>query len=215
VRRALLLVAAGPRTALADLLHAIEGVLTPGLPPVRELAPPVAGLAAGWYLYIALNGWLSTAARMLTGDRTLLGVLIEHFPAALVGVPLLRAASWGALEWWHWRRWLFGPGAVLALSPFVSIPGDFYLAGATLVTAALPAPFRVLRSDDLFLLLEQLDLGLIVVPGGRLAAGAVCTAGLALGTCLAGWLYLAGAAWHTLIAGRGSPDASAPRGPAS
>jgi hypothetical protein len=127
----------------------------------------------------------------------------------------MRAASWGALEWWNWRRWLFGPGVVLALSPFVSIFGDFYLAGATLVTAALPDPYRMLRSDDLFLLLEQLDLGRVVVPGGRLTAGVVCTAGLALGACMAGWLYLAGAAWHTLIAGRVNPDVSAPRGPAS
>jgi len=129
-------------------------------------------------------------------------------------VPLLRAASWGALEWWRWRRWLFGPGAVLALAPFVGVAGDFYELGAILVTAPLPSPYAVLQFDDLFLLIEKLDAGRILVPGGRLAAGAVCTAGLLVGIVLAGWTYMLGGAWHSLIA-RPDPGAAAPRAPAS
>jgi hypothetical protein len=210
VRLAILLMAAGPRAALADLLHAIEGVLTPGMPPLRLLVPPLAGLVLGWHGLVLSHGWLHEAARVLSGGSRLAALLIPYAPSVLIGVPLLRAAAWGALEWWAWRRWLFGPGAVLALAPFVGIAGDYYEAGAILVTAPLPLSYGVLRFDDLFLLIEKLDSGQILVPGGRLVAGLVCTAGLLAGACLAGWTYLLGAAWHALIAR--SDRGPAPRG---
>jgi hypothetical protein len=202
--------AAGPRAALADLLHAIEGVLTPGMPPLRLLIPPVAGLVLGWYAVVWTHPWLHAAGDVLSGGNRMAALLIPYLPSVLIGVPLLRAASWGALEWWRWRRWLFGPGAVLALAPFVGVAGDYYEAGATVITAPLPAAYAVLRFDDLFLLIEKLDSGQIMVPGGRLAAGAVCTAGMLAGICLAGWTYLLGRAWHGVISGA-DPGGAAPR----
>lgn len=214
MRFALFLMAAGPRAALADLLHGIEGVLTPGSPPLRLLVPPVAGLVLGWQIVFLTHPWLHEAGRAVSGGSRLAALLVPYIPSVLIGVPLLRAASWGALEWWAWRRWLFGPGAVLALAPFVAVAGDFYEVGATVVTVFLPASFAVLRFDDLFLLIEKLDSGRILVPGGRLVAGAVCTAGLLVSILLAGWTYMLGAAWHSIIA-RPDPGAAAPRAPAS
>ncbi|MGH9869350.1 MAG: hypothetical protein ACREAA_14455 [Candidatus Polarisedimenticolia bacterium] len=211
MRFVLTLVAAGPRAALDDLLHAIEGLMTPGMPPLRQLGPPVAGLLAGWYGYVAAAGWLDWAARVLAGGWKVPAVLIEFSPAVLVGVPLLRAAASGTLEWWQWRRWLFGPGVVLALAPFVAVATDYYLLGSILVTSVLPGGFSVLRSDDLFLLIEQLDARQVMAPGGRLAAGAVCTLGLTVGAVLAGWTYLLGAWWHGVIARAGAAS-PAPRG---
>ena len=75
-------------------------------------------------------------------------------------IPLLRTAR---------RRHsvtLFGPGTVLAVAPFVSLPGDLYEVGSILVSSGLRALFQglrveavlALRHDDLSVLLSEFSV---------------------------------------------------------
>jgi hypothetical protein len=103
----------------------------------------------------------------------------------LVGVPLLRDLRR------HPRAWLVPAALLLALAPWVSLPGDYYEMGSVIVTALLArlgGDWSALRSDDLIALGATLrrtpeTLGVATTPALAAAVGVVlasCVVGLAL-----------------------------------
>lgn len=88
---------------------------------------------------------------------------------------------------------MFGPAAVLAAAPFLSVTGDYFEMATVLVTAPMGAGPRTMRSDDLFRLIGQLARSDIVVD--HAVAIPITLACLGLSFLLVGWTYELGLAW--------------------
>jgi hypothetical protein len=142
-------------------------------------------------------------------DLTYLATDAAPYLLTLAGVPMLRAAA---------RRRsaaLAGAAAVLALSPFMSLAGDYYEMGSIIVTR-IAAPFdpppepgeaasglMALRSDDLTDLISRVrrtpDRFVAEAPGGAAGVASVIVLSAATGGLLALGTYAAGGAVATRL----------------
>lgn len=128
----------------------------------------------------------------------------------LVGIPLLRSrllspsASGG---WRWWRPWIFGPPALLAAAPAISIAGAYFEMGTVILTRGYSAAgvggLDVLRSDDLLGLLWMLYEKKIVIAAAPAVnwsiALSVIAVSLMLSLALASATYRLGIIWGSLL----------------
>lgn len=193
-----LVVAVALYVPVHELLHAL-GCLTVGGTVTRiEIAPLFGGriLARVFPVVSAETEYAGRLAGFDVGGSTLRLIATDFAPyilTVLVGVPLVRRLR---------RRrcaWLVPAALLLALAPWVSLPGDYYEMGSALVTAALAqvgSDWSALRSDDLVALVAGLwaapeAAGVTTVAHGLAAVAIVC-ASFALGAVLASATYLLG-----------------------
>ena len=165
---------------LHELAHAFGCLAAGGGVSRLELAPEYgAALLADWLPFVYVG---SDYAGQLTGFDTrgsdgiyLITVLAPYALTLFPGVPLL---LWSSHRSGAASCALFGASLPWALAPLLSLPGDYYEAGAILASrtaaawsgGALPTHWR---SDDLALLLEErLSAGLLPLGDGLgIAAG--------------------------------------------
>ncbi len=147
-----------------ELLHAYGCLWSGGEVSRLEISPWYgAELLRLWFPFVASG---SDYAGQLTGFDTkgsdliyLATVLLPFSLSILVGVPLLR---WGAAQTVRSRARLgLGLAIPVAYAPFVSLTGDYYETGSIIATRLTDwwspgLPLERWRSDDLFLLVEQL-----------------------------------------------------------
>ncbi|MCG8671684.1 MAG: hypothetical protein MI867_19930, partial [Pseudomonadales bacterium] len=127
--------------------------------------------------------------RLLVTDFAPYGLTI------FVGVPLLRRLQRRP------RAWLSGGALLVALAPWISLPGDYYEMGSTIVTGVLwwaGGDWSTLRSDDLFALVggitgEPAAYGFDGIIGTATGA-AVIVASICAAVSLAALTYAAGSA---------------------
>ena len=179
-----------------ELLHALGCAATGGSVHTLEIQTQYGGgLLARVFPFVVAGGeYAGRLSEFDTHGSDLVYLATDALPfslSVLIGVPLLRAGSRRA------RPLLLGPGFVLGLAPFYNLPGDYFEMGSIVVTAALGAQWHGLRSDDLFLLIDQLfadptSLGLGgSVPLGAfavVAAASLVAVALAYGTWMLGEL---------------------------
>ncbi len=212
-----------------ELLHAAGCVATGGTVTELRLAPMygTAWLQKLFPFVVPSTEYAGRLSGFSTNGSDLCYLATDFAPyllTVLVGVPLLRssllrpgrrAAASGL------RVWLFGPAAVLAAAPLISITGDYFEMASVALTRAYAmagvAGLEGLRSDDLFRLIAELWRGEVAVPAGGarrwIVAGSVITSSLVLSLCLVSWTHRAGMAVQGLI-GRRRRAASAPPAPA-
>ncbi len=194
-----------------ELLHVFGLVSTGGSITALELQPIYGGhLLARVFPFVVPGGEYAgrlTEFDTYGSDSTYLAADFAPYLLAILGVPLLRLCALRR------RPILFGPAAILSLSPFVNVAGDYYEMTSILTTRALtlvlgggnPPAFEALRSDDLVKLVGQLlespaSLGL---EGGAIAAGwTLVGASIALGIALAYATYALGVALANRVPGR-------------
>lgn len=176
---------------LHELAHAFGCLAAGGEVSRLELAPEYgAALLARWLPFVAVG---SDYAGQLTGFDTrgsdiiyLVTVLAPYALTLFPGIPLL---LWSSRRPGTAGAALFGAGLPWALAPLLSLPGDYYEAGAILASrvaaawrgGALPEHWR---SDDLVLLLgERISAGTLPLEDGLgIAAGFGIGVLLAAGT---------------------------------
>ena len=180
-----------------ELLHAWGCMLAGGGVTRLEIAPEYGGAWLARIFPFVVSG--SSYAGQLTGfdthgnDAIYLATVLAPFVLTIfLGVPLLKHLARPSAHPGR-RPWLLGPAALLAYAPLVSLMGDYYEAGAIIVSRAAHAldpslPLARWRSDDLLLRVATLrDAG----------AGAGDWAGVAIalltGLLLALLTYRAGA----------------------
>ncbi|MBK8740004.1 MAG: hypothetical protein IPM02_10865 [Betaproteobacteria bacterium] len=177
-----------------ELFHAWGCLLAGGTVTRLEIAPEYGGALLARIVPFVVAG--SAYAGQLTGFDTggndaiyLATVLAPFLLTILIGVPLLKRAA-RPLANPGWRPWLLGASLPVAYAPFVSLPGDYYEAGAILVSRAAqwadPAhPLARWRGDDVFKLARELS-----------GAGATGPDWLGMGASLAVGILLAFLTYH-------------------
>jgi hypothetical protein len=180
-----------------ELLHAIGCAATGGTVTTLEIQTQYGGeLLAHLFPFVVPGGeYAGRLSDFETHGSDLVYLATDALPYLLsivIGVPLLRLCARET------RPFLFGAAVILGLAPFYNIPGDYYEMGsiiATHVAGWLGGSFEGLRSDDVFLLLEQLftDREQLHLPGdGVTAPLAIIATALGLGVLLAFATYAAG-----------------------
>lgn len=202
-----------------ELLHA-AGCAATGCEVTELRLAPLYGarMLARLFPFVVVDDAGGPYAGRLSGfdtggsDARLLAIdLAPYLLTVLIGVPLLRAVAApppAGASGSGWRVWAFGPAVVLATAPFLSVTGDYYEIGSTLVTRWLPDAYREIRSDDLFETIGRLR----ATPAGTPRRGLFVTLSAAVGLVLAGWTYALGGGW-SLTARRLGPASAAPRAP--
>lgn len=148
---------------------------------------------AGWFPYITPGSdYAGRLSGFDTGGSDVVYLCTVFFPyllTILIGVPALNAAAKSA----HGTPLLVGAAVPWALSPFLSLTGDYYEMGSILVSRWLapwlPEASGRWRGDDVFLLFETL-FG--PTGDGNWADVAGIGAALVLGAVLALLTYLLG-----------------------
>jgi hypothetical protein len=151
-----------------ELLHAYGCILTGGEVTRLEISPEY---GAAWlqaiFPFVAVG---SDYAGQLTGFETYgndwIYLATDFLPfvlTILVGIPLLRSATWDQGRPLR-AAFKLGVAMPLAYAPFISLTGDYYEMGSILVSRAaskLVAGFDPprWRSDDLFKLAGELSAG--------------------------------------------------------
>lgn len=187
-----------------ELLHAAGCLAVGGRVTAIEIAPLFGGRLLA-RLFPVISAETAYAGRLGGFDvggsslRLLATDLAPYLLTVLAGVPLVRRLQ---------RRpaaWLVAPALLLALAPFLSLPGDYYEMGSVLVTTVLARfgpDWRALRSDDLVRLCasvwEAPEAFGLATRAHAVAAAGVISASFALGAALASATYLLG----SLLAGR-------------
>lgn len=179
-----------------ELLHALGCLATGGEITQLEIAEVYGGgLLAAWIPWVSAG---SDYAGQLTGFDTkgndfiylstvLLPYLLTVFPGVwmvrrLIAPPRASASL------------VAGLGLSAALAPFISLSGDLYEAGSILVTGAIglggdmSAQARY-RSDDLFLLIDELAASEATLDAWLIVAGSAM-----VGVVLAFFIYALGSA---------------------
>jgi hypothetical protein len=187
-----------------ELFHAWGCLLTGGDVTRLEVSPEYGGVLLARIFPFVVAG--SSYAGQLTGFDThgndaiyLATVLAPFLLTIAIGVPLLKRAA-RPLAGPGWRPWLLGASVPVAYAPFVSVIGDYYEAGAILVSRAAhwfdPAlPLKRWRSDDIFKLVRDLaDAGATAFDWFGVAAS------LATGILLALLTYHVGARFALRLA---------------
>lgn len=140
-----------------ELLHALGCAATGGTVTTLEIQSQYGGaLLARVFPFVLAGG--EYAGRLSDfdthgSDAVYLATDALPFVLSVLGVPLIRTAAGRA------RPGLLGPGFVLGLAPFYSLPGDYFEMGSIAVTGAVGlfgSELSGLRSDDVFRLVGQL-----------------------------------------------------------
>jgi hypothetical protein len=149
-----------------ELFHAWGCLLAGGDVTRLEISPEYGGVLLARIFPFVASG--SSYAGQLTGfdthgsDAIYLATVLAPFVLTIfVGVPLLKRAA-RPLARPAWRPWLLGASIPIAYAPFISLVGDYYEAGAILISRlarwfdpALPLPRW--RGDDVFKLGRELS----------------------------------------------------------
>ena len=181
-----------------ELLHALGCFLVGGRVTRIEIAPLFGGTLLA-RLFPVVSPETEYAGRLAGFDvggsslRLLVTDFAPYLLTVLVGVPLVRRLQHRACAW------LVAPALLLALAPWMSLPGDYYEMGSVLVTGAvawLGWDWSAVRSDDLVRLCKAVwaEPGAFGVTTGAKAVAAVgvITASIVLGAVLASATYLLG-----------------------
>ncbi len=181
-----------------ELLHAAGCVLVGGEVTEIEISPTYGGrfLARLIPVVSTETEYAGRLSGFDVGGSSLRLLAIDFAPYLLTvfpGVPLLRRLQRRR------RAWLVAPALLLALAPWLSLPGDYYEMGSTVVTGVLGLAgqdWSALRSDDLLLLCTALwknpaDFGAAGLVRGW-AAGCIVAMSFLTGFLLAGATYVAG-----------------------
>lgn len=149
-----------------ELLHAAGCLAAGGSVTRLEIAPEYGGTLLATVFPFVVSG--SRYAGQLTGFDThgsdfvyLVTVLMPFTVTIALGVPLLKFAGHPRGPDRRANPWLVGASVVVAYAPFVSLIGDYYEAGAIIVSriaksAGVAIPVERWRSDDLPLLIGRL-----------------------------------------------------------
>lgn len=201
-----------------ELLHVAGCLVTGGSVTELRLAPIYgASLLKRIFPFITPSSeYAGRLSGFSTGGSDLVYLATDAAPyllTILVGVPLLRALARrgdaarsgpGAGA----RIWLLGPAVVTAAAPVISLTGDYYEMASILLTKGYALSgvtgLEVLRSDDLFKLIADLQGGEVVLPvagmRGTAAAASVIGCSLILALWLASCTYKLGMLWERLMA---------------
>jgi hypothetical protein len=138
-----------------ELLHALGCAASGGSVTTLEIQTQYGGaLLAEIFPFVRAGGeYAGRLSDFDTHGSDLVYLATDALPfvlSILIGVPLLRSCGRTS------RPFLFGPGIVLGLAPFISLSGDYYEMGSILVTRILGEAWHPLRSDDLFLITKGL-----------------------------------------------------------
>lgn len=145
-----------------ELLHVAGCLLTGGTVTRLEVAPQYGGTLLRHVFPFVVSG--GDYAGRLSGFDThgsdwcyMWTVFLPFVLTILFGIPLLKLAAYRV------NPWIVGPGLVMAMAPFYSLPGDYFEMGSVLVTRIIgslsgssePA-FAALRSDDVVKLIATI-----------------------------------------------------------